>query len=411
MSRPPNIHSCPECASDQRLLRSSAWPSIDAAWSSSFKVVDLFSGCGGMSLGLALAATDYMRRLDVRLAVDFDSDAVAVFRRNFARFVDPAAPGVLNSPVEKLIDGQLGRDPTPSERSLVAKVGSVDMLVGGPPCQGHSDLNNWTRRNDPRNRFYLRMARAVEILRPEAALVENVAAVTRDKFGVVNTTINHLEGLGYLVHAAVVDLSALGVPQTRKRHALLAVSDRLGRESAAKVIQNFYSSQITCSGRTTAWAIGDLIGSEGSSEFDAPARASEENQRRIAWLFENGAYDLPDSQRPSCHRDKDHTYRSVYGRLSWHRPAQTITTGFTSMGQGRFVHPGRRRTITAHEAARLQGFPDFFDFETGAARKRTAWSMLIGNAVPPNMTRAAASCLLDAFAARDSRPVFRAASC
>src|SRR5439155_20605066 len=76
-----------------------------------------------------------------------------------------------------------------------------------------------------------------------------------------------------------------------------------------------------------------------------------------------------------------HTYNSMYGRLSWNEPAQTITTGFGSMGQGRFVHPALSRTLTPHEAARLQTLPDFYDLDT--SKGRGAWAMVIGNAVPP----------------------------
>ena len=101
----------------------------------------------------------------------------------------------------------------------------------------------------------------------------------------------------------------------------------------------------------------------------------------MAYLFDKRLYDLPNSRRPDCHRDGDHSYVSMYGRLHWHKPAQTITTGFGSMGQGRYVHPARRRTITPHEAARLQTFPDWFDF--GDQTSPTELAKMIGNAVPP----------------------------
>src|SRR6185312_3602501 len=104
----------------------------------------------------------------------------------------------------------------------------------------------------------------------------------------------------------------------------------------------------------------------------------------MAFLFEHGLYDLPNNQRPECHRDGNHSYRSVYGRLRWTEPAQTITTGFGSMGQGRYVHPQRRRTLTPHEAARLQTFPDWFDF--GKETRRGVLAKAIGNAVPPFLT-------------------------
>jgi DNA (cytosine-5)-methyltransferase 1 len=106
-----------------------------------------------------------------------------------------------------------------------------------------------------------------------------------------------------------------------------------------------------------------------------------QTEKRINFLFDNQLYELPNEQRPPCHRDKAHSYDTVYGRLRWDRPAQTITSGFYCMCMGRYVHPEQRRTLTGHEAARLQFFPDFFDFSP--AKSRTKLAEIIGNAVPP----------------------------
>ena len=131
--------------------------------------------------------------------------------------------------------------------------------------------------------------------------------------------------------------------------------------------------------RSIGWAIRDLETQVGGTPFDSGAAVSPDNRRRIAWLFDNKEYDLPNPQRPVCHHSK-HSYGSMYGRLRWSEPAQTLTTGFGSMGQGRYVHPSRRRTLTPHEAARVQTFPDYFDF---GATSRTPLARMIGNAVPP----------------------------
>ena len=120
--------------------------------------------------------------------------------------------------------------------------------------------------------------------------------------------------------------------------------------------------------------------------FYQPSRPTAENAKRIQYLFDNDIHDLPNSLRPSCHRDKQHAYISMYGRMHWDKPAQTLTSGFGSMGQGRFVHPTRPRLITPHEAARLQGFPDFFDFTV--VDSVTALREMIANAVPPPLTLA-----------------------
>src|SRR5690606_17176087 len=110
---------------------------------------------------------------------------------------------------------------------------------------------------------------------------------------------------------------------------------------------------------------------------------SEENRARVDWLFDNDAYELALPQRPDSHKEGT-TYTSVYGRMRKNEPAPTITTGFTSPGRGRYVHPTRRRVLTAREAARLQGFPDSYIFapnsvETPSRAKLAKW---IGDAVP-----------------------------
>lgn len=132
--------------------------------------------------------------------------------------------------------------------------------------------------------------------------------------------------------------------------------------------------------RNVRWAIDDLVDVSATEGIDSPTVATTENQRRMKWLIDNDRYNLPNKMRPQCHHD-DHTYLSMYGRLDWDAPAQTITTGYGSMGQGRYVHPSRPRTITPHEAARLQTIPDFFEFGQNTPRK--TWAHVIGNAVPP----------------------------
>jgi DNA (cytosine-5)-methyltransferase 1 len=327
-----------------------------------------------MTLGLALAARRLGKAVDIPLALDVDPDAVGVFTANF-----PTARARCEN-VETYFDGQLGASLTHAERRTAALVGSIDALIGGPPCQGNSDLNNHTRRDDPRNQLYGRMARAAEVLQPRLIVVENVPAVVHDRENIVEVTRAHLASLGYVVSAGIVPLVRLGVPQYRKRHLLLAVKEvDCELESILSGVREAEVRQ-----RSVQWAIRDLLQLRPITDFDKPSVTSDENRRRMAWLFTHDAYELPNRLRPACHRDKVHTYKSVYGRMHWDRPAQTITTGFGSMGQGCYVHPRRPRTITPHEAARLQTFPDFFRFDL--VSKRGAWSSLIGNAVPPFLT-------------------------
>lgn len=346
-------------------------------------VVDLFAGCGGLTLGAAQAAKDHGLGLKVPLALDFEQAPVNVFKANF-----PSAQ-VEVATVESYFDGELGGQPTVVEAGVRERVGDVDLLIGGPPCQGHSNLNNHTRRDDPKNRLYLRMARAAEILRPRVMVIENVPAVIHDTQRVVARTRSLLEEMGYEVATTRVELVRLGIPQTRRRHILLAVrADALSAGiSAADLIE--FSPQPT---RDLYWAIGDLEHTDSERWFDKPSRMSHQNQARMQWLIDNDEVNLPNDRRPECHRG-DHSYVSMYGRLSWKQPAQTITSGFGSMGQGRYGHPSQPRTLTPHEAARIQGFPDYFRFD--AAVTRTQLSVIIGNAVPPTLARVLTTRLLE----------------
>ncbi len=361
-----------EAATDWvKRVRKPRWKASGAA---ELSVVDLFCGCGGMTLGVFEAARQSRRRFSVKLAVDIDESPLGVFRSNF----DCDELVAQRDNVASLFSGSLGARLSREERNLAKLSGDVSVVVSGPPCQGHSDLNNSTRRDDPRNEFYLSTIRAVEVLRPKAAIVENVPTVVHDRGNVTSRARTHLESLGYVVTENVLELARFGIPQVRKRHVLIA--HRGTDEFELRQSRN----------GVVVPSIGEfLAGLEDEPDrrneiFCQPGRMTDENRERVDWLFENDALNLPNELRPSCHRDKPHSYVSMYGRLDWNAPAQTITTGFGSMGQGRYVHPKRKRTITPHEAARIQGFPDFFDFSPASGI--TALRKMIGNAAPPQLT-------------------------
>ena len=363
---------CETCRQDWDFLRSTERPDYEAG-ACKIRVVDLFCGCGGLTLGIAEAARRMDFGVEIPLAVDDDADAIAVFEHNF-----PSAT-TEQLRVEDLFNGELGGSLTQSERAVRTRVGRVDILSGGPPCQGHSDLNNHTRRRDPRNGLYDRIARAAEVLKPAVVFAENVPAVVKDADGVVGVAETALIRAGYHVAHRPLNLGGLGVPQRRRRHILLAsTKDLLEPEAVLSALEAPCPTHPT---RSVAWAIEDLETPPSDDQFDKPSVPSGKNADRIAWLFEHDKYDLDNDERPECHQNDEHTYRSMYGRLKWNEPAQTVTTGFGSMGQGRYVHPSCRRTITPHEAARLQTLPDFFDFSS--VHKRGAWAKMIGNAVPP----------------------------
>lgn len=340
------------------------------------RAIDLYSGCGGLSLGVEEACRAVGRAFEPVAAFDRDKDAREVYASNF--------PGVStwSRSVAELFDGRLGASLTSSERAIRRRTGEVDFLLAGPPCQGWSGLNNHTRGKDRKNRLYRRVARAAEVLEPRYILIENVVAA-RDAAS-PTSTIAHLGELGYRVDQGVVSLRDIGVAQRRRRYVVVG-SERRAFD-LEEVLTEFERRP-----RSLRWAIGDLVGLDPGRNFDKPSRISTENELRIAWLRTHKSPDLPDRLRPECHRDYVHTYKSMYGRLDWDLPAQTITSGYSSMGQGRYVHPDARRTLTPHEAARIQFIPDWF---TLGDRQRTAWATLIGNAVPLKLSYVIALWLL-----------------
>lgn len=373
---------CHICQADASALRSIDLPVADPSWPV-INMADLFSGCGGLSLGLQRAAHDYEHSIDVRLALDSDHIAMDVYSELF-----PFATTICK-PIEDVLDGELDSQPTRSEAKLAHEIGQLDVLLGGPPCQGHSNLNNHSRRDDPRNGLYLRMARAAQVFWPSAIIIENVPTVTYDTQKAVHRTIDCLKSLEYTVGTSVIDLSNLGVPQRRRRHIILAMKD-CGTD-AQDLIDRLSSPVCSHVPRSVRWAIGDLEDRTTTTIFDSASTPYPRNQSRIDWLFENDVTDLPNDLRPPCHRS-NHSYTAMYGRMVWDLPAQTVTTGFNCMGQGRYVHPSRRRVITPHEAARLQTLPDFVDFSEVPARKHLA--KLIGNSVPPLLTYAIGKSLI-----------------
>jgi DNA (cytosine-5)-methyltransferase 1 len=357
-------------AFDHALLRSKTPPEI-AGYRSKIRLVDLFSGCGGITLGVTEACRAIGMKAKPLLAVDIDETALQVYKRNIP------VKEVSSESVSALLDGDPGESLSEGEERLRERLKRVDILVGGPPCQGHSDLNNRTRRQDPKNALYLKMARFAEVCSPTHIIIENVLGVRYDRENVFERTKQHLERLNYHVDAGILRGNVIGVPQARPRVVLVA--SRTVRVTIREVIDRYRVNTT----RSFMWACGDLAGIQSDSPFDRPSSPNPITQARIDYLFEtdDGIYELPNHMRPPCHQH-EHTYPSVYGRIRPNDPAPTITTGFMTMGQGRFVHPLQRRTLTPHEGARIQCFPDWFEF---GDLSRKAYLTLIGNAVPSKL--------------------------
>lgn len=353
------------------------------------RTLDLFCGPGGLALGFSQAALELGFEMVSEAALDGDETAHSVYRTNHA--TRTAATAAIGS---NLIDYQVrgrGQDaqfryePEIIDERFGHLVGSVDVVLAGPPCQGHSNLNNHTRRSDRRNELYLSVPAFAVATGASMVIIENVPAVVHDRQQVVSSTERLLRDAGYFVSTGRFFADRMGWPQSRQRFFLLARKDRSPIDPS--VVQAGLAEDQP---RPLWWAIKDLEDAPIDGLMTLPVDWSEENRRRIQWLFDNNAYDLPPSERPECHRDGT-SYNAVYGRLHLDKPAPTITSGFMTPGRGRYIHPTRLRTLTPREAARLQGFPDAYRFHPDESHPsaKTQLAKWIGDAVPMPLGHAA----------------------
>lgn len=360
--------------------------------SKQIRIVDLFSSVGGLTTGVSEALLDSGFSPKPVLAADVDKAALDVFKANW-----PSA-AIFHGSVRNLVDSHVmgvgpsarfSYPPVLIDPSIIPLKGKVDVLIAGPPCQGHSSLNNVSRGDDPRNELYLQVPAIAVALGVEKIIIENVPGVVRSKENVVDTTASILEKAGYHVSTAVLAADRLGWPQTRRRFFLVA--DLIRKPIDLLQIQYGLSKDLQAS--DLMWAIGDLQESQVNTDLmNTPATLSEENLRRAQVLYDNDLYDLPLLERPDCHKNGT-TYTASYGRMKPHKAAPTITTGFLSPGRGRFLHPHLVRTLTPREAARVQGFPDWYEFNPHGRTLRKNLSKWIGDAVPPIMGYVAAKSL------------------
>lgn len=357
---------------------------------------DVFAGAGGFGIGLRQAAAFYGLNVEVEAAVEMDPAVLAIYQRNLGpNWARPHNAAMLVDYALRRRSGAWGFTYKPEilDTELANRLRNVDLLIGGPPCQGHSGFNNNRRSGDARNELYLTAVAFAVASDARAVVFENVPGIEADASKVVDIAVSLLETAGYRVGwRGTLGAAEYGVPQVRRRHFLIAARD--STPDLERVSWFFRRAE-----RSLEWAIGDLEGRAAPQEdiFNTSSTLSEENRKRVNYLFEHNLYDMPDHIRPDCHKN-GHTYPAVYGRLRWDAPAQTITQGFYSPGRGRFIHPRQERTLTPHEAARVQSFPDSFDFvgDVGGVYRRHL-AKAIGEAVPPWLGRVAIAAALDAI--------------
>jgi DNA (cytosine-5)-methyltransferase 1 len=255
---------------------------------------------------------------------------------------------------------------------------TADVVVGGPPCQGFSTLG---RRDDsdPRNLLYQALLQCVQRTEPDVVLVENVARFLDVKEGV--DLLESLASLGYHVRSGVLDAAAFGTPQKRRR-ALVAAA-RPGVAIPWPVESHGSGLKPL---RTVADAFAMLPRIPDGKNWHISNALSPEYVERVRAIPPGGSrVDLPDDLRLECWR-KARGHSDVMGRLRWSKPANTLRTEFHRPEKGRFLHPSEDRSISIREGARLQGFPDSYQFPEDVAF--VAIARQVGNALPVTLARA-----------------------
>lgn len=361
-------------------------------------VIDLFSGCGGLALGFKWA------EFSAAFASDIDENCEKTYSYNF--------PGV------PFIQNDLRDIATKQIKEFVNK--DVDVVVGGPPCQGFS-LANKNRdkvKDDPRNELFYEFVRVVKDFQPKAFVMENVRGLLSMKNGeVIKLMKEEFEnsGLGYLVDFKILLSSDYGVPQNRQR--VIMIGFRKDLDILPEFPNKTYSKPLT------VWeAISDLPqikakeGEEGmkyhskpQNEFQKFVRKSSDSvynhvaMRHTQRLIDR--FKVIKAGESLAHVPVEHSavkrgkptekskilFSQNNQRLHADKPAPTIAASF----QSNFIHPYLDRNFTAREGARLQSFPDDFIFK--GMRTKMSWEkglsqyQQIGNAVPPLMAYAIAN--------------------
>jgi DNA (cytosine-5)-methyltransferase 1 len=324
--------------------------------------IDLFSGCGGLTLGLRRAG------FQVIGAVDNDPLSVETYRANHKEV------HVWETDIRRLKVSQV-------MHVLHLKRGQLDLLAGCPPCQGFSTmrtLNRCRAARDPRNSLIIDFLRFVRVLRPKVVMLENVPGLANDRR--FKAFCVKVRALGYQFEHRILNAADYGVPQRRRRLILLA--SRVGPLAFARANKK---------PRTVRDAIGWLPSPLKSKDLlhKVEEKRSERVRDLIRRIPKNGGSraQLGKRRQLACHRRCD-GFKDVYGRMAWNDVAPTITSGCINPSKGRFLHPSQNRAITLREAVLLQSFPK--EYYISLNRGKYPAAALIGNALPPSLIAALA---------------------
>lgn len=340
-------------------------------------ILDLFCGAGGFSLGFEKEGFHTV------VAVDMDDSVLETFKLNF-----PQSETLCGD----LTDNQFKKRVIKKAREL-----NVNMIIGGPPCQGFSLQGKKLGLNDKRNFLFLEYVDIVKSIKPEIFVLENVKNMINAENGYfIKQIVKEFEKLGYYVDYKVLNAKDYGVPQNRERAFVVGSKKH-------KIILDPQKKETV----TVKDAISDLFylnSGEGEykQEYTISEKSDYQKQLRIKskFLYNHQATNhkkiaidklkLIPKEEGKEHLPKNmlgrQKFSSTWGRLKWNDVSPTIDTRFDTPSNGTNSHPELHRAITPREAARLQSFPDSFVF----VGTKTSICKQIGNAVPPLLAQAIA---------------------
>ena len=346
------------------------------------KVVDLFAGVGGLSQGFI------SKGFEIEFAIEYIKDIAHSYKLNHPKTT------VYNEDISLL-----------DLSKLKQKHSNIDVIVGGPPCQGFSQKGKRLSINDNRNFLFKKFIDAVDVFKPKYFVLENVPNVLTTANGFFKEEIiKGFEELGYVVNAKTLNASNFGVPQNRRR--AFFIGSKIGR-----LLEFPEPRRKKTTIKDAIYDLPFISSGEGSEFFEYEKPVSSDYQKMLR-KNSKGIYNhfatnhskvalerlklIPKGKGrevlPQKHRTKS-IYSGTWSRLLEDGIASTITTRFDTPSSGLFTHPILNRCLTVREAARIQSFADVFIFHG----TKTSQMKQVGNAVPPLLAKEVATIILNDY--------------